>query len=268
MPRPSRPSSPAYVFPARRLGHVLLLLVTFTTALGLYYLWQEHLLRQEATFKRYPDFNTYIPEGYLIHGIDVSRYQRSVNWKKVAQMKVADVKIGFAFVKATEGVFSVDPAFRRNWRALSQTSIRKGAYHFYRPQASGEQQAIHFMKTVPLQRGDLPAVIDVEVAPATPAAKAAFRKELLSCLQLVESATGTRPIIYSNVHFYEKWLGPSFDKYPLWAAHYFQRKRPRIEREWHFWQHSEQATIDGIASKVDMNVFAGDSLDFHKMLIR
>jgi lysozyme len=75
-----------------------------------------------------------------------------------------------------------------------------------------------------------------------------------------------KPIIYTNVDFYSRNLGTEFDGYPLWAAHYFEYKTPRVKRNWDFWQHSEQGRVNGIISKVDFNVFNGDSLQFKSLL--
>ena len=33
----------------------------------------------------YPDFQIAIPDGYKIHGIDVSKYQSVINWKEVRE---------------------------------------------------------------------------------------------------------------------------------------------------------------------------------------
>ncbi len=41
----------------------------------------------------------------------------------------------------------------------------------------------------------------------------------------------------------------------------------RGKREWLFWQHNEEGRVNGILSKVDFNVFYGDSADFKKLLI-
>lgn len=46
------------------------------------------------------------------------------------------------------------------------------------------------------------------------------------------------------------------------------KRKPRIYRDWHFWQHSELGRVNGIVSKVDFNVFNGDSLEFSKVLIK
>jgi lysozyme len=53
----------------------------------------------------------------------------------------------------------------------------------------------------------------------------------------------------------------------LWAAHYYQYDVPRIDRNWDFWQHSEEGRVNGILSKVDFNVFNGDSLQFRSILM-
>jgi lysozyme len=76
-----------------------------------------------------------------------------------------------------------------------------------------------------------------------------------------------KPIIYTNPHFYEKYLIDDFDDYPLWVAHYYQ-DIPRIEhRDWLFWQHSDCAVIKGIDKPVDLNVFNGDIKDLQQMCI-
>ena len=62
-------------------------------------------------------------------------------------------------------------------------------------------------------------------------------------------------------------LKDEFDSYPLWVAHYLKKDRPRIARNWAFWQYSETGRVSGIRGKVDFNVFNGDSTDFRDLLI-
>ncbi|MCY7292218.1 MAG: glycoside hydrolase family 25 protein, partial [Ferruginibacter sp.] len=66
-------------------------------------------------FVRYAAFGIDLPVNYTIHGIDVSRHQDNIDWKAVQLMEDKKVKIGFAFIKATEGLGRVDNRFRRNW---------------------------------------------------------------------------------------------------------------------------------------------------------
>ena len=87
-------------------------------------------------------------------------------------------------------------------------------------------------------------------------------------LVTIEHHYGVRPIIYTNVDFYAHYLNEEFDQYPLWVAHYLRMESPRIYRDWDFWQHSELGRVDGILSRVDFNVFNGDSAAFQNVLIR
>jgi len=228
----------------------------------LVYLWQE--TRQER-FVTYKEFGIPIPIHYGIHGIDVSRYQQRISWKAVKAMNVKGVQLGFAFIKATEGNGRVDPFFKRNWEKSKEAGIVRGAYHFFIPNRDGRTQAQNFIKTVKLEQGDLPPVLDIEHFYGTSLTN--LRKELKEWLDILEEHYGVKPIIYTNADFYKRNLQGHFDEYPLWVAHYLQQHQPRVTRPWSFWQHSESGSVDGIAAKVDFNVFNGDSLEFKSLLV-
>ncbi|HEX6169699.1 MAG TPA: GH25 family lysozyme, partial [Chitinophagaceae bacterium] len=220
---------------------------------------------RKSRFVRYPAFGISIPENYLIHGIDVSRYQQTISWESVKEMKVKNVQLGFVFIKATEGIVNTDPQFKRNWKKSKQAGMIRGAYHFFLATKDGREQAENFISMVDLEEGDLPPVVDIEqtygVNPAI------LKKELKEWLDVIEYYYDTKPIIYTSVAFYSRYLGKEFNGYPLWAAHYYQYDTPRIDRNWDFWQHSEEGRVNGILSKVDFNVFNGDSLQFRSILM-
>ena len=214
----------------------------------------------------YPGFEIEIPNGYEIHGIDVSKYQSTINWKEVKNMEVKNVKIGFAFIKATEGVGNVDNQFRRNWLQAEEQNIYKGAYHFFIAGKSGKRQAANFIEIVNLKKGDLPPVIDIEQSYGVPATE--IRKEITEWIAIVEKYYNVKPVIYTNIDFYNRYLLNNFDDYPIWIAHYLQPVKPRIDHKWAFWQHSESGRVNGIKAPVDFNVFSGDSTDFKNFLIQ
>ena len=228
----------------------------------LFYLWAA---TPGPSSVRYREFGISIPTAYNIHGIDVSRYQESISWKLVKGMKVNDIRLHFVFIKATEGTNLTDPYFNRNWKKTKEAGLVRGAYHFFTPRKDGKSQAQRFINAVELKSGDLPPVLDIEKGWNVPRAK--LQAEIRAWLNAVEAAYGVKPIIYTYVTFYEKYLQGSFDDYPLWIAHYYQPGSPRIGRDWHFWQHSEEGRVNGIASKVDFNVFNGDSADFQALLV-
>jgi lysozyme len=247
--------------------HKIVLSILFLTFLSvggyfLYIWWME----KQAGFAHYPAFGISLPIDYEIHGIDVSTHQGVISWKDVQEMKVKDVDLKFAFIKATEGYTKVDWQFKRNWKRAREVGMARGAYHFFIPTKAGAKQAENFINAVKLKDGDLPPVLDVE---ETYGAKPAdVRKRVKEWLVLVQRHYGVKPILYTGADFYKQYLGSDFDDYPLWVAHYIQKNRPRIERQWDFWQHSEKGRVNGVVSAVDFNVFRGDSTQFSLLLVK
>ncbi len=219
-----------------------------------------------TSFAHYPGFEIELPNDYTIHGIDVSRYQKTINWPSVQEMEVRNIKIGFAFMKATEGESKLDPQFRRNWLHARNASIPRGAYHFFIASRNAKKQATNFISTVQLKPGDFPPVLDVETMNGR--SKNELKQKVKEWLDIVETHYGVKPILYTNASFYENVLGSDFDAYPLWVAHYLQKKEPRIKRNWFLWQHSEKGRVNGIDAFVDFNVFNGDSTDLENLKIK
>ena len=223
-------------------------------------------LFNRARFVRYPEFGISLPVEYPIHGIDVSRYQQIISWDAVRAMQVKNIKLGFAFIKATEGIGNTDPQFARNWKKSKEVGIIRGAYHFFLATRDARTQAENFIKQVNLKPGDLPPVLDIEQSYGV--SKDLIRKEVKTWLDIVENNYSVKPIIYTNIDFYKQNLGEDFDDYPLWVAHYYQPRQPRIKRDWVFWQHNDNGRVNGVLSPVDFNVYAGDSVSFQQLLIK
>ncbi|MBS1496684.1 MAG: glycoside hydrolase family 25 protein [Bacteroidetes bacterium] len=228
--------------------------------------WYFTSLIFKPNFVHYPAFGIDIPVNYKVHGIDVSKHQKNISWEDVKQMNVNNIKISFAFIKATEGYGNVDEQFRRNWLFAKKQAIARGAYHFFIAPKSGKLQAQNFIETVQLQKGDLPPVLDIEQAYGAPIA--VLQQHVADWLNAVEKEYGIKPIIYTNVDFYNRYLSGKFDDYPLWVAHYLVKDKPRIQRSWIFWQHNESGHVNGIGPYVDFNVFKGDSAAFELLKIK
>ena len=198
------------------------------------------------------DSDTKRRDDFLVHGIDVSHYQSYIDWRTVAEQD-----IHFAFVKASEGVTMRDTLFCTNWDEMKYAGIRRGAYHFFRPQLDAEDQARHFFKQVKLEYGDLPPVLDVEVLDNV--SKARLIVGVKTWLWLAELYYGVKPILYTNVKFYNKYLAGHFNDYPLWIARYNSRKpNTACGRDWQFWQYGNRGQLAGIEGDVDFNVFNGE----------
>ena len=240
---------------------VIIILVSFAIATYIF-----NSFYNRPAFVHYRAFGIDMPVNYGIHGIDVSKYQKTIGWKLVKEMEVENIRIGFAFMKATEGLSNVDNQFRRNWSQAKKAEIPRGAYHFFIASKSGKAQAENFIENVRLQKGDLPPVLDIEQING--ASVTDLQQRVADWLEVVEKKYDVKPIIYTNADFYKNFLAGRFDDYPLWVAHYLVKAKPRINRQWHFWQHSERGRANGINAFVDFNVFNGDSSAFKNLLIQ
>ena len=221
-----------------------------------------------TTSPSYSSFGVNLPSEYQMHGIDVSRHQRAIDWDAVSKMRQNDISITFAFIKASEGRTVVDEYFKDNWRDARESGLIRGAYHFFRPHLTGDEQAALFFRQVPkLEKGDLPPVLDIEMHGSCPAAR--LKKNLKRWLVLSEKRYGMTPIIYTNYGFYKHYLtGKEFKKYPLWIAHYQTSDLRSKLSNWHFWQHSDRGRVNGIRGTVDFNVFNGEPEELMKLCKR
>jgi lysozyme len=88
-------------------------------------------------------------------GIDVSRHQGTIDWRKVVVDDVA-----FAYLKASEGGDHRDREFVRNLAEATKIGLRVGAYHFFTFCRLAIDQAKNFVDAVPPGATQLPPVVD------------------------------------------------------------------------------------------------------------
>lgn len=205
------------------------------------------------------------PNGYSIHGIDVSHHQGKIDWEKVANAEIDKEPVAFVFIKATEGRSHLDENFNDNFYKARRYGLVRGAYHFFSPNISGHEQAEYYLHQVHLDEGDMPPVLDIEEAgKKTPAE---IRREALAWLKRVESQYDVPPIIYTGLKFKQKYLStPEFERYPFWIAHYYVQE-VGYNGAWRFWQHTDMGRIDGIKGSVDLDIYNGSMYDLRQFLL-
>lgn len=194
-------------------------------------------------------------------GIDVSHFQGTVNWAEVASSGVV-----FAFAKATDGITYLDPQFAVNWPAMKSAGLLRGAYHFYEPADDAVSQAQHFLSSVTLETGDLPAVLDVEITGGVSSTE--LWSGVATWLQAVQTTTGRPPLLYVAPGFWnDNSPNLALTSYPLWLADYAsQPTLPDGWSTWHFWQHSETGSVPGVSTSVDLDLFNGTLLQLQEWL--
>ncbi|MCM1107677.1 MAG: glycoside hydrolase family 25 protein [Clostridium sp.] len=205
------------------------------------------------------------PDGFKVHGIDVSHYQENIDWERLRNADIRSFPVSFVFIKATEGVSLIDENFNQNFYQARRNDIVRGAYHFFSPDCDAERQARFFLKQVHLEPGDLPPVLDVEkTGGLTPAQ---LQKAVKRWLDIVEAEYGVKPILYTGYKFKLDYLNtPDFDDYPYWIAHYYVDKLS-YQGDWKFWQHTDCGRVDGIRGYVDCNIFSGSMAELKALTI-
>lgn len=237
---------------SRKYVYILVGVVAILLTIFIYYLFP--FIRTYTLMLNAKYGNVEYPSGE-VRGIDVSRYQGEIDWDSLRISDLQGVPVSFVFIKATEGKDIVDRFFKYNFYKSRMNGILRGAYHFYSTLSSAKEQALFFCRTVQLEEGDLPPVLDVEtIGDLT---KEQLQNELIIWLNIVEDYYKIRPIIYSSHSFYkEKLNNPVFDTYPRWIAHYYIDSL-HYDGDWHFWQHTDYGKVKGINNYVDVNLFNG-----------
>lgn len=206
------------------------------------------------------------PDGYEIHGVDISHYQGDIDWDDLRNAMIEGSPIRFIMIKATEGSSRVDEKFNDNFYMAREYGYIRGAYHFWSNKSTAREQAYFFLDKVRLEDGDLPPVLDVEHKPKDQSVED-FQRDILTWLHVVEDKYHVKPIIYTYYKFKEKYLNaPVFDDYPYWIAHYYVDK-VEYKGEWKFWQHTDVGRLPGIKGYVDFNIYNGSYYDLKKLTI-
>lgn len=209
------------------------------------------------------------PMSYPVKGIDVARFQKSVDWNAA---RAAGVR--FAFIKATEGGDRFDPMFREHWRGAQRAGMAHGAYHFYYFCTDAATQARWFIRNVPQHKGMLPPVLDLEWNAFSPTCQlrpegAIVRREARIFLDMLERHYGQRPIVYTTPGFYR-----DTDLGKMRGEEFWLRSTAKSLREaypgqsWRFWQFTATGILPGTPGDVDINVFRGSPAEWDAWLAR
>ncbi len=183
-------------------------------------------------------------------GIDVSSYQRDIDWETVSR----DKNIQFVYIKATEGSTYTSPHFETNIEQARKHRIKVGSYHFLRATSSLQSQFDNFVKSARKGEQDIVPLIDMENKGNW------TRKQLVDSLQafanMLEEHYGCTPMIYTSSNFYNSYLWPFFNNYPLFIAKYSPNE-PELKdgATYILWQYSDNGSVQGIDGHVDLCKF-------------
>ena len=131
------------------------------------------------------------PSNSDLRGIDVSRWQGSIDWQAVRGMAVE-----IAYIKSSEGTDYIDPYFESNYSGAQSVGVKCGFYHFMTAisETAARAQAEYFARVISGKRFQARPAADLPYDRRLSAA--AFTRVCAAFLERVEELTGVTPMIY------------------------------------------------------------------------
>lgn len=205
----------------------------------------------------------------LTIGIDVARYQGTIDWQQVADYGVdfAIVRVGYR--AQADGVIKEDPNARYNLQEASKAGIALGAY-FFSTAITEEEAKEEAAWTAELLSGypiTYPVAYDCENYHNPDSRQYYLTKNQRTDLALVFLQTiekeGYEGMFYASKNDLQNnnaWeTGRIEEDYKIWIAQYPENPDPlssqsSYEGLHHMWQYSTTGTVPGISQPVDLNV--------------
>lgn len=196
-------------------------------------------------------------------GIDVSKYQGNINWKKVAADGVEYAFIRLGIRGSSEGKLSLDDTYKDNIEEALENDIDVGVYFF--TQALNKEEAIEEAEFVLEHIEDYdvnyPIVLDVEeITTKNPRTKDMTQQDWTDvCIAFCEriKQAGYTPMIYGNLKTFMLMLDmEQLEDYEKWFAYY--NAPLYFPYEFSVWQYTSTGRVNGIKGDVDLNVSMKD----------
>ena len=193
-----------------------------------------------------------------VTGIDVSKHQGEIDWKKVA----AD-GIDFAFIRAgyrgsTEGKLAEDECFYDNIEGALKNHIQVGVYFYTQAvtEKEAKEEAEFLLEMLEPYDITYPVVLDLEEVEGKSRTEGLSQEDFtdaaIEFLDTIGNA-GYQTMIYGNLKTFFIMLDMSrIEKYDKWFAYYYNPVY--FPYEFTIWQYSSTGKVDGIDGDVDLNV--------------
>lgn len=197
-----------------------------------------------------------------IKGIDVSRWNGSIDWKTVA-----NYGMGFAILRITEKGNIVDSTFEPNYKGCIENKIPVGVYKYSYATtiAQIKNEANVVIKTLNKRKLDYPVFLDIEDKCQENLSDSLMMK-MIEAFRAIIVKAGYKFGIYCGYSWYQYQLPEGAKKYDCWVARYPNNDIGELQERLRVpastgvigWQYSSKATIPGIPTKTDRSVFYKD----------
>lgn len=202
-------------------------------------------------------------------GVDVSRFQETIDWAQVAESGVDFAMVRVGYRKSVAGEIVEDECARYNLQEAAASGVRLGAYFF--STAVNEAEALEeadwvceFLKGYPIT---YPVAYNCEGFQEETSRQHGMTAEERSALaqvflDRVEEAGYTGMFYAARSELQDSLLwdtGALEQRYRIWVAQYLSDvypdlPNPEYEGEYAMWQYTDRGTVPGIRTIVDLNV--------------
>ena len=202
-------------------------------------------------------------------GIDVSKYQGSIDWEQVAQSGVEFAMIRVGYRTKVTGIIYEDPGARYNLQEAAKNGILVGAYFF--SSAVSEEEAreeaawvADFIARYPVTYPVAYNCEDFQSPDSRQYGLGSEERTRIACAFLdTVAAAGYTPMFYASRNEMEgnaQWnMDTLGSRYRVWVSQYPEQPYPETAASTYsgthaMWQYTSQGTVAGIRGSVDVNL--------------
>ena len=205
-------------------------------------------------------------DGVSVTGIDVSHWQKLIDWEQVKESGVEFAMIRLGYRGYEQGGLSVDSYATANLDGAIAAGLDVGVYFFSQaitPEEAEEEAYFVLEQLEPYKDSiTMPVVFDWEHVSNANARTANMRDPdmltdcTLAFLQTIEAA-GYRTMVYFNRTQSWKYLNlEELKDYEFWLAAYTQRMDFPYKIQ--MWQYTNKGEVPGVTGECDINIYFPD----------
>ena len=194
-------------------------------------------------------------------GVDVSKYQKNIDWNQIKKAGVSFVivRIGYRGYGAS-GTLVLDPMFEEHFTNVKNAGLKVGVYFFSQATTEEEAKEEAFACAYVLngRKLDYPIFFDTEASGASNGSGRAdglgMEDRTKCAIAFCEEvkAQGYKPGVYASTLWYRKRVNlNSLKKYTIWNAHYGVASSPI---DCALWQGTCTARLPGYKGDLDVNI--------------
>ena len=203
---------------------------------------------------------TFASDGSLIvgngaFGIDVSKWNGTIDWNAVRNSGVNYVIIRCGYRGSSTGALVVDPKFEANIKGATAAGIKVGVYFFSQAVNNSEavEEASMVLELIKNYKISYPVFLDVEASGGrADGISVAARTDVIKTFCQTIQNSGYTAGVYAN----KNWLTTKIDtsklnQYKIWLAQY--ASTPTYTGRYDMWQYKSTGKVTGISGDVDLN---------------